>query len=175
MWFFSLLFFSTIASSIALSIPPSPSILQVGASPPSTTTPPLSPPEAAWPSVPWSYEDGSKITIFSEYGRDASPALSQSIQFATLDIENMIIKGPASYKARSVAFREGIVTMYMLFSGKVEVSKEEIFRTLDIWRVHAGAFGAREIAEGKIVAAQAPIQVAAFTIRFDRFEDVSQS
>ena len=174
MWLFSLFLFSNIASSIAASIPPNPSVIQVPPVPLSNATS-LSPPDPEWPAVPWYYRTGSKTIVFSEYGRDASPALSQTIQFATLDIEQKISKGPASYRVHSFGFREGIVTFYIVFSGQLEVSREEIFQTLETWRAHASSFGPREIAQGEIMAGQPPVTAASFTIRFDRFEDMAQS
>ncbi len=155
----SLIFLLHSIPSIALSIPSPNPILD----PPSH--PQVDPPPS-WPPTPWSYRDGPKTAIFAEYGRQANSTLSQRIQSATLKIEEKLIKGDASYRDRSIALRSGVVTLYVIFAGK-EVRREEIFRVVDMWRVYAGAFGAREIVHGDIVDGRPRAVAASFAIRFD--------
>ncbi|KAL6720579.1 hypothetical protein ACLMJK_002503 [Lecanora helva] len=165
-----LLFFSITVAGLALSIPINPSIIQLPSQPGPTASLSSIPVHGFWPPVPWTYRDGTMTDVFSDYGRNANSTLSQSILFSTLNMETIIIKGPASYRTRSVAFRDGIVHLYIAFSGKVEVTKEEIFRMLDQWRVYAGAFGPREIAQGVIMERVSGVQAASFTIRFDQVD-----
>lgn len=161
--------------STTLSIPHNSSILQLP-----TFSPPTPPPPALiiatpsrrgdWPDTPWTYAHYPILTKFEEYGRHISnTTLTRSVIASTIRIqENIIAKGQTPLgRTHSVAFHNGIITLYMVFAPGAAITREEVFVMLDCWRVYVGAFGAREIAQGEMGVARPWRPLAAFAIQFD--------
>ena len=155
-----LCFLSILGFSIAISVPRPSSILQ----PPS---PPISGTNS-WPATPWTYVYGDKVDIFTEYGRSSnSTADDKRIIFATLKLEEKIIKGDDTYQNQVITVVSDVVTLRMTFSGTTAITKEEIFVMVDQWRVYCGTFGAREMAQGQIVIRKPWSVAAIFSIKFN--------